>query len=266
MIGAAIGDIVGSRYEYHTMKQKNFPFFEKGRCFFTDDTVCTAAVIESLLDGIDPAFSLRQWGRRYSNVDYGLHFARWLKDVSAGPYYSFGNGAAMRISPVGFLSKSEEEVVRVSDRVTKVSHDHPEGIAGARAVSLSIFLARLGIDKSDIRHRIGLEFGYDLSLSLDDIRSDYGYDVSCQGTVPPALICAFEAEDFEDAIRNAVSLGGDADTLAAITGGLAEALYAIPEAISREGKEFLDPSLLSVFDRLYAESREDDLETKKKRP
>ena len=253
MIGAAIGDIVGSRYEYNSMKHKNFPFFDKERCFFTDDTVCTVAVIESLLDGIDPALSLRHWCGRYPRAGYGVHFARWLDVASSGPYYSFGNGAAMRISPVGFLATSEADVFRASDRVTEVSHDHPDGIAGARSVSLSIFLARLGMAKGDIRERIGYEFGYDLSLSVDTLRAEYRYDLSCQGTVPPALICAFEAADFEDAVRNAVSLGGDADTLASIAGGVAEALYTIPESIRREGKEFLDTSLLSVFDRLYAE-------------
>ena len=255
MIGAAIGDIVGSRYESRPIKSKDFVLFDEG-CRFTDDTVCTVAVIESLLEDQDPSVCLRKWGRLYPHRGYGAFFARWLFDDSLGAYGSLGNGAAMRVSPAGFLAQSEAEAISLANRVTLVTHNHPQALIGARATAAAIFLARSGQDPTAIRSRITRLFGYDLSLGIDEIRPEYRFDPTCDGTVPPGLLSALEAVDFQDAIRNAVSLGGDSDTLAAIAGGVAEALYGIPDAILETAKTFLDQPLLEMFDRLYRASSE----------
>lgn len=250
MFGACIGDIIGSVYEFRSWKQREFPLFSDASTF-TDDTVCTVAVAESLLEGSDPAASLRRWGLRYPARGYGARFAQWLNDPGTGAYGSYGNGAAMRVGPAAWLARSLDEALVLARHVTAVTHDHPEGMKGAEATVTAIWLARQGATPNDIRARIQESFGYDLSRSVDDIRPGYRFDESCQGTVPQAIVCALEARSFEGAIRNAVSLGGDADTLAAIAGPIAEVLYGIPEDIRREGLQRLPRDMHGVLQRLY---------------
>jgi len=252
MLGAIIGDIVGSVYEFNNYKAKDFdPFFHQ-KCFFTDDTVCTAAVADSLTRHIDPAISLREWGRRYwKNGGWGMRFAQWLGSDDEGPYNSFGNGAGMRVSPAGFLARTLDEALWLSDRVTEVTHNHPEGMKGAAATAVAIFLARSGMPAMEIRKEIATRFAYDLSMSVDEIRPIYRYNERSQDTVPQALTCALEATDFEDAIRNSISIGGDSDTIAAIAGGVAEALFGIPEKMARMAWIKLPEDIQETMTNLY---------------
>ena len=252
MLGAIIGDLVGSVYEFNNYKAKDFdPFFQPG-CFFTDDTVCTAAVADSLTRHIDPAVALREWGRRYwENGGWGMRFAQWLGDDDEGPYNSYGNGAGMRVSPAGFLARTLEEAVWLSDYVTGVTHNHPQGMRGAAATAAAIYWARAGLSASEIRANITKQFGYDLRQSVDEIRPWYRYNERALDTVPQALTCALEATDFEDAIRNSISIGGDSDTIAAIAGGLAEALFGIPESMARLAWVKLPEDIQAVLTRLY---------------
>lgn len=250
MLGACIGDIIGSVFEFNAWKRREFPLFS-GKSRFTDDTVCTIAVAECLLDGGDPAAALRKWGYRYPGRGYGGGFAVWLRDAGMGPYDSYGNGAAMRVSPAAWLAGSLDEALALARHVTAVTHNHPEGIKGAEATVTAIWLARQGESPAAIRRRIHGAFGYDLSRSVDEIRPGYRFNETCQDTVPQAIVCALEARSFEDAIRNAVSLGGDADTLAAIAGPIAEVRFGIPEEIRREGWLRLPGDMRSVLERLY---------------
>ena len=253
MLGACIGDIIGSVYEFNAWKIREFPLFSE-KSEFTDDTVCTIAVAECLLDCGDPAASLRKWGYRYPGRGYGGSFSVWLRDAGMGPYNSYGNGAAMRVSPAAWLARSLDEALALARHVTAVSHNHPEGIKGAEATVTAIWLARQGESPEAIRDRIRKEFGYDLSRSVDEIRPDYRFNETCQDTVPQAIVCALEARSFEDAIRNAVSLGGDADTLAAIAGPIAELRFGIPEEIRRKGWLRLPKDMRDVLERLYEKS------------
>ena len=242
MIGAAIGDIVGSRFEWHPRKSKEFEFFHP-RCRFTDDTVCTAAVADIVMNDRPPAETLQAWCLRHPHRGYGGRFRRWIVREPPRPYGSFGNGAAMRVSAVAHIYRESDLQVAldVSDKVTGVTHNHEEGIKGARATVHAIWLAYRGKSADAIREAIADEYGYDLKRTVDEIRPDYSFDVTCQGTVPEALICAFESVSFEDAIRNAISLGGDADTLGAIAGPIAEVLHGIPEEFKSEAVDtYLD--------------------------
>ncbi len=169
------------------------------------------------------------------------------------PYNSFGNGAAMRVSPVGFAFSSEQEILQQARMTAEVSHDHPEGVKGAQAAALAVFLARNGTGREEIRRRIAQEFDYDLNRTVDDIRPHYAFDVTCQGTVPEAIIAFLDADSYEDAVRNAISLGGDSDTLACITGGIAEAFYAVPDHIHQEVRQRLTPELAQIVDAFYGE-------------
>jgi ADP-ribosyl-[dinitrogen reductase] hydrolase len=253
MLGAIIGDIVGSVYEFNNFRAKNFEPFFHAESFFTDDSVCTAAVAESLTQHVDPAVSLRKWGRRYwENGGWGMRFAEWLGSDDEGPYNSFGNGAGMRVSPAGFLARTLEEAIQLSDRVTEVTHNHPEGMKGAAATAAAIFFARSGLTASEIRQEIVSLFGYDLSQSVDQIRPGYRYNERSQDTVPQALTCALEATSFEDAIRNSISIGGDSDTIAAIAGGVAEALFGIPESMARIAWDKLPEDIQAAMTDLYA--------------
>lgn len=253
MLGAIIGDIVGSVYEFKNYRAKNFQPFFHPNAFFTDDSVCTAAVADALTRHIDPAIALRTWGRRYwKNGGWGMRFAKWLGSDDEGPYNSFGNGAGMRVSPAGLLARTLEEVQQLSDHVTAVTHNHPEGMKGAAATVTAIYLARSGLSAAQIREEIATRFGYDLSPSVDDIRPTYIYNERSQDTVPQALICALEANDFEDAIRNAISIGGDSDTIAAIAGGVAEALFGIPEHIAKTAWGKLPEDIRAAMTALYA--------------
>ena len=246
MIGAIAGDIIGSVYEHHPIKTKNFPLFDS-RCRFTDDTVLTIAIAEAILSGRSYVDSVREIGRRYPGAGYGGSFIRWLHSNDPRPYNSWGNGSAMRVSPVGFAFSSEDEVLQQAKMTAEISHNHPEGIKGAQATAIAVFLARTGTAKEQIRSRIAEDFGYDMNRTVDDIRSTYSFDVSCQGTVPEAIIAFLDSDSYEDAVRNAISLGGDSDTLACITGGIAEAFYGdIPKHIRKKVNECLTPELWQV--------------------
>jgi ADP-ribosylglycohydrolase len=249
MLGTIAGDVVGSVYEASPVKLTDFELFSRGSRF-TDDTVLTVATAEALLGDGDYAGAYRRYGRAYPNAGYGGSFYRWLLDEDAGPYNSWGNGAAMRVSPVGFALDSVDEVLAEAARSAAVTHNHPEGIKGAQATALAVFLARSGADKTSIKLAVEERFGYDLARSLDAIRPTYRFDVSCQGSVPESMIAFLESTDYESAVRNAVSLGGDADTMACIAGGVAQAFYgAVPEQIAREVHSRLPEGFLDVLAR-----------------
>lgn len=246
MIGAIAGDIIGSVYEFDQIKTKDFPLFSPG-CRFTDDSVMTAAIAEAIIKKGDYAGAMRKFGRNYPRRSYGQHFYYWLMEDNVGPYGSYGNGAAMRVSPVGFAFDDEDSVLREAARTAEVSHDHPEGIKGAQAAALAVFTARRGGSKDDIRSETQRRFGYDLDRTLEAIRPGYTFDVTCQGTVPEAIISFLESTSYEDAVRNAVSLGGDSDTLACITGGIAQAYYGgVPTGIRDKVKELFPPLLWRI--------------------
>lgn len=254
MIGAIAGDIVGSVYEHHPIKTKDFPLFQPGSRF-TDDSVLTVAVANAILTGCPYRDAVLKWGQRYPDAGYGGTFIRWLQADDPAPYHSWGNGSAMRVGPVGWAFDTEDEVLRQAQMTAEITHDHPEGIKGAQATALAVYLARTGADKAMIRTRIESQFGYDLARTVESIRLTYEFDVSCQGTVPEALIAFLDAESYEDAVRNAVSLGGDADTLACIAGAVAEAFYGgLPDPVRTEVLARLTPELWAVveaFERCY---------------
>jgi type I restriction enzyme M protein len=239
MIGAIVGDIAGSLYEFHNIKTKDFPLFapRHGREVRpTDDSMMTLAVAQALLDAADdpaalPSAAVRrmqEFGRRCPNVGYGPTFVRWLASANPRPYNSWGNGAAMRVSACGWAGRTLEEALAFSDAVTGVTHNHREGLKGARATTAAIFLLRTGTPVEQVREHVVGTY-YPLDFTLDGIRPNYEFDVSCQGSVPQALEAFFEAKDFEDTIRNAISIGGDSDTIAAIAGAVAEARWGVPD-------------------------------------
>ena len=238
MWGAVIGDIAGSRFEGSRGGPKDFELFHRD-CRYTDDTVCTAAVADILLNDRKPDSTLQGWCRRHPGRGYGGFFRKWIASADPSPYGSFGNGAAMRVAPVAFLYRQRplEEALAASDRVTEITHDHPEGIKGARAVTEAIWLALHGEEPDAVRRAITKRYAYDLERSLEALRPSHRFDVTCQGTVPTALICALESTSLEDAVRNAVSLGGDADTLAAIAGAVGEALHGLDEGLVKTVRE-----------------------------
>jgi len=252
MIGAIAGDIVGSVYEWSNYKAKDFSPLFRADCFYTDDTICTIAVADALLNQKPPAQCLKDWGLRYfENNGWGSSFRRWLQSPDDGPYNSWGNGAAMRVSPAAWLATSLEQALEFSRMVTEVTHNHPEGLKGADATTVAIYLARQGKVAADIRTYLQTTFGYDLSATVDQIRPTYVFNESCLGTVPQALTCALEATSFEDAIRNAISIGGDSDTVAAIAGPVAEALFGMPDWIQSEVKSKLPGEMTRVLAELY---------------
>lgn len=254
MIGAIIGDIVGSIYEWHHIKTKKFTFFGDD-CDFTDDSVCTAAVADILMREVPPAETLQEWCRRFPGRGYGGYFSGWIDCDQPKPYCSYGNGAAMRVSPAAFFNRDDlDAALADSDKVTAITHNHPEGIKGARATTHAIWLAFQGKNALSIREVITTEYDYDLTRTVDEIRPGYRFNETCQRTVPEAITCALESDSFEDAVRNAVSLGGDADTLAAIAGPIAEALHGIPRYIEEQTKNrFLvnAPEILEVIRKMY---------------
>lgn len=248
MIGAIAGDIIGSVYEHYNVKTTGFALFSPNSSF-TDDTVLTVAVADCILHSKDYAPSLRDYGRRYPNRGYGGTFYHWLHSDTMGPYGSFGNGSAMRVSPVGFAFDTTEEVVAEAKRSAEVTHNHPEGIKGAQSVAAAVFMCRTGATKEEIRSYLETVFGYDLNRTLDHIRPVYSFDVTCQGSVPEAIIAFLESTDYEDAVRKAISLGGDSDTIACITGGIAQAYYKhMPDYIVQEVRQLLAPELLDIVD------------------
>lgn len=252
MLGAIAGDVIGSVYEGRPIKTTTFPLFDKD-ARFTDDTVLTVAVAHSILRGTDYLSSIKTLGRRYPNAGYGGTFIQWLFSDDSQPYNSWGNGSAMRVSPIGFAFDTVEDVLAEAEQSAAVTHNHPEGIKGAQATALAIFLARTGRDKPAIKQEITTRFGYDLEPSLADIRPHYRFDVSCQGSVPQAIIAFLEANSVEEAIRNAISLGGDSDTQACLAGGIAEAFFGqIPPAIVTEVRRRLPEEFLNVIDEFYS--------------
>lgn len=259
MLGTIIGDIVGSIYEPkdRRIKTKDFPFFAED-CRFTDDSVCTTAVADALLHDLPPAETMRKWGKRYPRCGFSQIFKTWIHSEEDAPNCTFRNGAAMRVSPAAFLNRNDLDAALVAaDKVTVISHDHPEGIKGARATTHAIYLAFRDESPTRIREVIAAEYGYDLTQTVDDIRPSYAFDMTCQRTVPQAVTCALESESYEDAIRNAISLGGDSDTLGSIAGGIAEVLHGIPHAIKEEAKaRYLAkaPDMLEIISEMYRTS------------
>lgn len=264
MIGAIIGDMVGSVYEFHNIKTKDFPFFRED-CHFTDDTVMTIAVAEGLMNGgteDDFIEAMKKYGRMYPKAGYGMRFFHWLASTTTEPYNSWGNGSAMRVSPVGFFVEPSWDATAVAcsvdtyaRRSAAVTHNHPEGIKGALATANAIMFMRyrvkngdeMGEAKEELRTFIQNRYGYDLSRTLYEIRPSYKFTESCQETVPQAITAFLESTDFEDAIRNAISLGGDSDTLAAITGGIAQAAYGVPSWMEEKALTLLDEPLRAVY-------------------
>jgi ADP-ribosylglycohydrolase len=248
MIGAIIGDVIGSVHEHAGTKTTTFPLFTP-HSRFTDDTVLTIATADALLTDGDYRRAYREWGNRYPRAGYGRAFRGWLASPDPRPYQSWGNGSAMRVSPVAFAFESVEEVLAEAERSASVTHDHPEGIKGAQAAALTTYLARRGVSKPDIRAEIAARFGYDLSRTIEAIRPDYEFDVSCQGSVPEAIIAFLETDGLEAAIRAAISLGGDADTQAAIAGAAAAAFDGrVPAELERMARERLPAEMIRVLD------------------
>lgn len=264
MLGAFIGDIVGSRFEFNNHRSKEFELFGRG-CEATDDSIMTLAVAKALMetekvrpkrDGLSEYCALlaemtvkhmQSIGRNYPNCGFGGMFARWVFSGDPRPYNSFGNGAAMRISPVAYVADTEEEVKKLTEAVTAVTHDHPEGIKGAEAAAMAVFMARNGYTKGDIWERINNDY-YPLNFKIDDIRATYRFNETCQDTVPQAIEAFLESTSFEDAIRTAISVGGDSDTLAAITGAIAEAYYGVPKELKEKALAYLDEDLFAIWD------------------
>jgi len=257
MLGAIAGDIIGSPYEGRPIKTTDFPLFGKG-CSITDDSVLTIATAEALIGNKEFSHHYKRYAKRYPDAGYGGMFIRWAASEKSSPYNSYGNGSAMRVSPVGWFAQSAEEALELAHQSASVTHNHPEGIKGAQAVALSIWLAREKASASDISRSITERFGYDLSQPITQIRDTYGFDVTCQGCVPQAIRCAIEATSYEEAVRLAVSLGGDADTQACIAGSIAEARFGLPAKLAKTAKTYLDAPLLSVatsFNKRYVDSR-----------
>jgi ADP-ribosyl-[dinitrogen reductase] hydrolase len=255
MLGNLIGDIVGSAYEFSNFKGKDFAPLFHPKARFTDDTVCTVAVADALTRGSHPQASLIEWCKRYAeNGGWGKRFAEWFLVDNPQPYGSWGNGAAMRIAPVGLLASNEDEVIGWSDTVSAITHNHPDAMHTAQAVALAIFWARREVPAADIGLRLTDRFGYPLHLTPDDIRPTYKRTEKATDSVPQAISCALHANSFEDAIRDAVSLGGDSDTIAAIAGGISEALHGIPKDIAVQAWTYLPPDMQSVMRTLYIEA------------
>lgn len=259
MYGAVIGDIIGSQFEFDRgNKSREFELFTSG-CDFTDDTVMTVAVAEALMDvGVDAdesavkpllVDSMKKWGYEYPGAGYGGRFRGWLFSDNRRPYGSFGNGSGMRVSSAGWLYGSMERTREVARWTAEVTHNHPEGVKGAESVAAAICLARHGASKSDIKVYIESEFGYSLSRTLDEIRPSYRHVEDCMHTMPEAFTCFLEADDYESAIRNVMYIGGDTDTLGAITGAVAEAMWGIPEQIASAADAFLPEDIRSVLSR-----------------
>ncbi len=260
MLGAIVGDIVGSVYEWHNIKVKDFPLFTTG-CSPTDDFIMTLAVAKALIESKNDGYHslsdnvvkyMQEIGRKHFNCGFGGKFRQWIKSNDPQPYGSFGNGSAMRVSPMAYVAETMEECIRLADAVTIVTHDHPEGIKGGRAAAIATWLALHGSSKEDIRQEIE-EHYYPLDFTIDGIRPTYTFDVTCQGSVPQAIEAFMESSDFEDAIRTAISIGGDSDTIAAITGAIAGACYGIPDEIATKAYEYLSTDIRMILDEFESQ-------------
>ena len=248
IIGAIAGDVIGSVYEFHNVKSTQFDLFTP-ETTYTDDSVLTIATMEALLKGGDYTEIYQRYGRAYKNRGYGNRFHYWIYAEKAEAYNSYGNGSAMRVSPVGWYSANLLEVLAEAKRSAEVSHNHIEGVKGAQAAAAAVFLARNGESKTAIKEYISETFNYNLERTVDGIRADYSFDESCQGTVPEAIIAFLESSDFENAVRLAVSMGGDSDTIACITGAIAEAYYRkIPDYIRENVLKVLPPELIKIIE------------------
>ena len=273
MYGAILGDMIGRPYEFlRAVKDRNFELFNRSSVF-SDDSVMTIAVAEALLkvtDGRSRAFttedpdienrfkeilidSLKKWGRRYPDAGYGGRFMAWLLSDKRDPYNSYGNGSAMRVSAAGYIADNLETTIKVAAWTAEVTHNHHEGVKGAEAVAACIFMARKGCTKEEIKEYVESTFHYDLSRTVDEIKPGYSFDVSCQGSVPESIICFLEADSFESAVRNAVYLGGDTDTMGAIAGSIAEAYYGVPESLKEECRKRVTPEMLEVLTEFMGE-------------
>ena len=257
MYGAILGDIIGSPYEFDMgNKSKVFPLFSKSSTY-TDDTAMTIAVAEAFLDAQPNAAeewirnrlvtAMQRWGKAYPYAGYGVRFSRWLESRNPQPYGSYGNGSAMRVSPVAWLYDDLDTVRKMARLSAEVTHNHPEGIKGAEATASVIYLARTGSSKTEIKAYVETEFSYDLNRTCDEIRPNYYHVESCQETVPEAITAFLEGESFEDVIRTAVSLGGDCDTLTAIAGSMAEGFYGVPEELKAECRNYLTEDLKQIL-------------------
>ena len=264
MLGAIYGDIVGSTYEFDNTKDYNFELFTP-YSMPTDDTYMTLAIAQALMQNYRRGEevtkkaivkSMQNFGRRYPHAGYGGMFYYWLKEKHPQPYNSFGNGSGMRVSSVGWLYPTLEETLEVAKWTAEVTHNHPEGIKGAQAIAAAVFLARTGSTKEDIRTYIENTFHYNLNFTLDEIRPTYTFDVTCQGSVPQAIRAFLESNDFLDAIRKAVSLGGDSDTIGCMTGAIAEAFYGMPEACKKDALSYLDEDCRAVVNNFRNMVRE----------
>jgi len=250
IVGAIAGDIIGSTREHYAIKTKDFELFPS-RSTFTDDTVMTLAIAQWLCEDRTSKEvlikNLKYFGNRYINAGYGGSFYQWLGQESPEAYGSWANGSAMRVSPCAWVAESLEDAQKLAELSAIVTHNHPEGVKGALATNDAIYLAHIGASKDEIKEHVEVRYGYDLSRTVDEIRPNYSFDVSCAGSVPESIICFLDGNDFEDTIRNAVSLGGDADTQAAIAGSIASAYWDVPQEIVRESLLRLDEFLLGVY-------------------
>ncbi|HIT81565.1 MAG TPA: ADP-ribosylglycohydrolase family protein [Candidatus Caccoplasma merdavium] len=252
LLGAIAGDVIGSYYEFCPVKTIDFKLFNGDSSHFTDDTVMTVANADWLLTGDSLLGIMQDYGNRYIGVGYGSSFFEWLRENDPKPYNSFGNGSAMRVSPVGWAFDTLEETLNAAKQSAEVTHNHPEGIKGAQAVATSIFMARIGKSKQVIKQYIEKNFGYNLRRTCNEIRKNYRFVETCQGTVPESIIAFLESTDYESAIRLAISLNGDADTMGAITGGIAEAFYKeIPAYIKKEVLERLPNEFIDMMKQFH---------------
>ena len=252
MLGAITGDVVGSVYEWNNIKYKDFEPLFSADALFTDDSVLTVALMDAIYHDRSYADVMREYFVRHPNAGYGDMFHQWCKYDKQEGYNSWGNGSAMRTSAVGFAFDTLEEVLERAEHYAVFTHNHPEGVKGAQATSAAIFMARTGSSKEAIRNYVSAQFGYDLDRTVDGIRPEYEFNESCQGTVPEAIVAFLDSTDFEDAIRNAISLGGDSDTLTCITGGIAEAFYGgVPQHIANQTMHKLMPEMQDVITKFY---------------
>lgn len=250
ILGAIAGDVIGSVYEFNNTRTTDFPLFKR-ETTFTDDTVMTIAIADAILHNKDFAQTILDYGKRYPNRGYGTSFFNWLAhDTPAPPYNSWGNGSAMRVSAVDFAYNDLDKVLKKAEKTAVVTHNHPEGIKGAQATAAAIFLARTGKNKAEIKAYIEQKFGYDLDFTLDEIRPTFPFDESCQGTVPQSIVAFLESTDYDSAIRLAISLGGDSDTIACITGGIAIAFYKEMSQVivDKIRREYLPPAFVTIID------------------
>lgn len=251
MIGAIIGDIAGSVYEFDNTAEVDFELLPQSS-FFTDDTVLTVATAECILKNGDFALYYKNYFRKYPGRGYGAMFEQWGQSESLKPYNSFGNGSAMRVSPAGFAFNDMAAVLAKAKESAESTHNHPEGIKGAQAIAACIFMARHKEKKELIKRFAEEKFGYDLNFTLDEIRADYSFDETCQGSVPQAIKAFLESDGFEDTIRRAITTGGDSDTIACMAGGIAEAYYGVPKQLKKQALAKLDESLAAIIEEFYA--------------